>query len=185
MYRGAHSAPERNRNRNRKPFVLLISLVLLIALAAGGTFAYLKANTDPVTNQFTAGTGGTEIHEEKNGHKKTSVIIKNTGSAPSYLRVAVTVNRVKVDEDGISHVSPAPDVQVPFDGANWQLCGDGYYYYKGIAAENEEVQFLQQGGFEYEGLEVNIMAQGIQAAGGFMEQNWNRTYKPGIAEPWS
>ena len=33
---------------------LILSLCLIFALAAGGTLAYLKAHTPPVTNTFTA-----------------------------------------------------------------------------------------------------------------------------------
>ena len=173
MYKGSHSAPERGGKRNRKPFVLLISLVLLAALAVGGTFAYLKANTDPVTNSFTAGTGGIDIHEDKDGTEKKSVTIENTGNSPAYVRVAVTVNNV--DKEG--HITGSSE-RKPVTTNKWQEL-DGYYYYKGIVQPGADnaVRFLAEA-FDYTGLEVNIMAQGIQAAGGFEKEAWGHTFDP-------
>lgn len=52
---------------------LILSLCLIFALAVGTTFALLKANTDPVTNTFTAAKSGTDIVEKLDGSQKTSI----------------------------------------------------------------------------------------------------------------
>ena len=76
---------------------LILSLCLIFALAVGTTFALLKANTDPVTNTFTAAKSGTDIVEKLDGSQKTSIAVKNTGTAVSYVRVKLVMNWVSGD----------------------------------------------------------------------------------------
>lgn len=168
MYRGKHA--NAYKSCNRKPFVLLISLVLLAALAVGGTFAYLKANTDPVINTFTAGTGGVEIIEEKTETVKTSIKIKNTGNVPAYIRVAVVANHI--DADG--NVIGGNEIAIPAS-EKWQKLSDGFYYYKGIVAAGGQVEFLKSP-LDYTGKEIDVMAQTIQAAGGFVSEKWKHSF---------
>lgn len=49
---------------------LILSLCLIFALAVGTTFALLKANTDPVTNTFTAAKSNIKIDEDVTGGQK-------------------------------------------------------------------------------------------------------------------
>ena len=71
---------------------LILSLCLIFALAVGTTFALLKASTAPVTNTFTAAKSGTDIVEELDGNQKKSIVVKNTGTAVSYVRVKLVMN---------------------------------------------------------------------------------------------
>ena len=144
---------------------LILSLCLIFALAVGTTFALLKANTAPVENTFTAAKSGTDIVEELDGNQKKSIVVKNTGTAVSYVRVKLVMNWV--DENG--SVSATPVDITPSITDNWFL-KDGIYYYKmPVAAKGETTNLLKdpitQGtapaGYH---LEVTVLAESIQAA---------------------
>ena len=144
---------------------LILSLCLIFALAVGTTFALLKASTAPVENTFTAAKSGTDIVEELDGNQKKSIVVKNTGTAVSYVRVKLVMNWV--DENG--SVSATPVDITPSITDNWFL-KDGIYYYKmPVAADAVTTNLLQTPitqGTAPEGyhLEVTVLAESIQAA---------------------
>lgn len=144
---------------------LILSLCLIFALAVGTTFALLKANTDPVTNTFTAAKSDIKIDEDVTGGQKKSIAVKNTGTAVSYVRVKLVMNWV--DENG--NVSAEPVNITPSITDNWFL-KDGIYYYKmPVAANGETTNLLKDPitqGTAPEGyhLEVTVLAESIQAA---------------------
>lgn len=147
---------------------LILSLCLIFALAVGTTFALLKANTEPVTNTFTAAKSGTDIVEELDGSQKTSIIVKNTGTAVSYVRVKLVMNWVSGDGKTIS--GEPVNIDVTYDTTKW-FEQDGIYYYKMPVAANggETTNLLQTPitqGTAPEGyhLEVTVLAESIQAA---------------------
>lgn len=149
---------------------LILSLCLIFALAVGTTFALLKANTAPVTNTFTAAKSEIKIDEDVTGGQKKSIVVQNTGTAVSYVRVKLVMNWVD-DESG--NVSATPVNITPSITDNWFL-KDGIYYYKMPVAANDGVttNLLQEGspiteptnkpaGYH---LEVTVLAESIQAA---------------------
>lgn len=144
---------------------LILSLCLIFALAVGTTFALLKANTEPVTNTFTAAKSGTDIVEKLDGSQKTSIVVKNTGTAVSYVRVKLVMNWV--DDNG--NVSAEPVNITPSITDNWFEQGGIYYYKMPVAAKGETTNLLQTPitqGTAPEGyhLEVTVLAESIQAA---------------------
>lgn len=148
---------------------LILSLCLIFALAVGTTFALLKANTDPVTNTFTAAKSDIKIDEDVTGGQKKSIVVKNTGTAVSYVRVKLVMNWV--DENG--NVSAEPVNITPSITDNWFL-KDGIYYYKMPVAANggETTNLLKADSPITEPadkpagchLEVTVLAESIQAA---------------------
>lgn len=144
---------------------LILSLCLIFALAVGTTFALLKADTDPVTNTFTAAKSGTDIVEKLDGSQKKSIVVKNTGTAVSYVRVKLVMNWV--DDNG--NVSAEPVNITPSITDNWFEQGGIYYYKMPVAAEGETTNLLKTPitqGTAPEGyhLEVTVLAESIQAA---------------------
>ena len=154
---------------------LILSLCLIFALAVGTTFALLKANTEPVTNTFTAAKSGTHIDEELDGSQKTSIKVQNTGTAVSYVRVKLVMNWV--DENG--NVSAEPVNITPSITDNWFL-KDGIYYYKMPVAANDGVTtnllkdpITQDAAPAGCHLEVTVLAESIQAAPSkAVQQSW-------------
>lgn len=145
---------------------LILSLCLIFALAVGTTFALLKANTEPVTNTFTAAKSDIKIDEDVTGGQKKSIVVKNTGTAVSYVRVKLVMNWV--DESG--NVSAEPVNITPSITDNWFL-KDGIYYYKMPVAANDGVTtnllkdpITQGTAPEGYHLEVTVLAESIQAA---------------------
>ena len=144
---------------------LILSLCLIFALAVGTTFALLKANTAPVENTFTAAKSGTDIVEELDGNQKKSIVVKNTGTAVSYVRVKLVMNWV--DDNG--NVSAEPVNITPSITADWFEQGGIYYYKMPVAAKGETTNQLKTPitqGTAPEGyhLEVTVLAESIQAA---------------------
>lgn len=154
---------------------LILSLCLIFALAVGTTFALLKANTDPVTNTFTAAKSDIKIDEDVTGSQKKSIAVKNTGTAVSYVRVKLVMNWV--DESG--NVSAEPVNITPSITDNWFEQG-GIYYYKMPVAANDGVTtnllkdpITQGTAPEGYHLEVTVLAESIQAApSAAVQQSW-------------
>mgnify|MGYP001660975328 CR=1 FL=1 len=154
---------------------LILSLCLIFALAVGTTFALLKANTDPVENTFTAAKSGTDIVEKLDGSQKTSIAVKNTGTAVSYVRVKLVMNWV--DENGNVSAEPV-NIDVTYDTTKW-FEQDGIYYYKmPVAAKDFTTNLLktpitQDAAPEGYHLEVTVLAESIQAApSAAVQQSW-------------
>lgn len=160
---------------------LILSLCLIFALAVGTTFALLKANTEPVTNTFTAAKSGTDIVEELDGSQKTSIIVKNTGTAVSYVRVKLVMNWVSGDGKTIS--GEPVNIDVTYDTTKWFEQDGIYYYTKPVGPvdakpNNVTTNLLQTPitqGTAPEGyhLEVTVLAESIQAApSAAVQQSW-------------
>ena len=148
---------------------LILSLCLIFALAVGTTLAYLKANTSPVTNTFTAAKSDIKIDENVENGKKSSIQVVNTGTATSYVRVKLVMNWV--DESG-KVVSGGNLPEVALNESDWFVKGGIYYYTKPVAPEGKTTNLLQKDSSisepteKPEGchLEVTVLAESIQAA---------------------
>lgn len=157
---------------------LILSLCLIFALAVGTTFALLKANTEPVTNTFTAAKSDIKIDEDVTGGQKKSIIVQNTGTAVSYVRVKLVMNWVDDTTGNIVSGDNLPNVTLNSDNS-WFLGSDGIYYYKmPVAANGETTNLLKDPitqGTAPEGyhLEVTVLAESIQAAPSTaVQQSW-------------
>lgn len=147
---------------------LILSLCLIFALAVGTTLAYLKANTSPVENTFTAAKSDIKIDENVENGEKSSIQVENIGTATSYVRVKLVMNWV--DKSG-NVVSGGNLPEVALNESDWFL-QDGIYYYKMPVGPNMTTDNLLQEGKPItqpnapEGchLEVTVLAESIQAA---------------------
>ena len=117
--------PERKR-RGRMATVVL-SLVLLLALAVGGTVAWLNARMPKVTNTFTPAHVTCEVEEafDKTTGVKTDVNVKNTSDIDVYIRVKLVTYRTN---DAGQHIGGTAELPAFTLGENW-VEKDGYYYY--------------------------------------------------------
>lgn len=157
---------------------LILSLCLIFALAVGTTFALLQAKTEPVTNTFTAAKSDIKIDEDVTGGQKKSIIVQNTGTAVSYVRVKLVMNWVS--EDGKTISGEPVNIDVKYDMTKWFEQG-GIYYYKMPVAANDGVTtnlltdpITQQNAPEGYHLEVTVLAESIQAAPSkAVTESWN------------
>ena len=146
---------------------LILSLCLIFALAVGTTVALLVAHTNAVTNTFKVAESGTHIEEVTKDGVKSSIIVQNTGTATSYVRVKLVCNWVDKDKNVSATPAPAPVIT----NSDW-FVKDGIYYYKMPVALNDLTSNLLDGnpikqpedapdGYH---LEVTVLAESIQAA---------------------
>lgn len=155
---------------------LILSLCLIFALAVGTTVALLVAHTNAVTNTFTAAKSGTHIEEVTKDGVKSSIIVQNTGTATSYVRVKLVMNWVS--DDGKTISGEPVNIDVNYDKTSWFEQG-GIYYYKtpvapvGASPDNVTTNLLQAnspiteptvGKPDGYHLEVTVLAESIQAA---------------------
>lgn len=162
---------------------LILSLCLIFALAVGTTVALLVAHTNAVTNTFKAAESGTHIEEETENGEKSSIIVENTGTATSYVRVKLVMNWVSKDGKTIS--GEPVNIDVNYDMDNWFLKDGIYYYTKPVApasatsnnvTSNLLKDHITQPEDAPEGyhLEVTVLAESIQAAPDTaVQQSWD------------
>lgn len=154
---------------------LILSLCLIFALAVGTTVALLVAHTNAVTNTFKAAESGTHIEEETENGEKSSIIVENTGTATSYVRVKLVMNWVS-DADNATVSAVPVDITVKYDTTKWFEQGGIYYYMTPVgprgSGNDTTANLLQEGKTikQPEGapdgchLEVTVLAESIQAA---------------------
>ena len=120
-----------SRRRSHRPIALIVSLVLVMCLAIGGTVAYLVTKTDAVNNTFTPTDVSCEVVKNADG----SVQVQNTGSINAYIRVYVTANYVKSN----GHICAAHTASATapiLNGTGWSKGEDGLYYYSAQVPSN-------------------------------------------------
>lgn len=131
-----------------------------------GSNTFLEDTTIKLTNKFEPGVVTATIDEKFENNKKDYIKIQNSGNVPAFLRAKLVVNWV--DENGYILANPT-NVTDPtaglIDTANWQLCSDGYYYYKGYVEAGGSRDLTTGVVTLTEGCQVEIIAEAIQATG--------------------
>lgn len=122
------------RNTNKSGFrwkrsgILLAAVIVLLAGAVGGTWAFLVAQSEPVQNNFTYAHVRCTIDEKFDGTTKSDVQIQNTGDIPAYIRARIVVTW----KDASGNVSAVPVKNTDYTmemGKDWTEGKDGYWYY--------------------------------------------------------
>lgn len=145
MYRGKYEGKHRKVNaasghekapRNSRLITMLIATALLLALAIGGTVAWLSTNDGSITNTFTPSRVSCEVTEnfDKDTGVKTDVNVTNTGDISAYIRVKLVTYRT--NEAG-QHIGGTATIPTFTPGEGWVQYG-GYYYYTKPVASNEQ-----------------------------------------------
>lgn len=161
--KAAHSGAKRS-------LVLVVSVLVLLLAVAGGTLAWLTAQTDGVVNTFTPAQVSCEVTEDFNGTIKSNVNVTNTSDIYAYIRVKLVTYRV--NEDG-QHIGGTAEITDDLTlGTNWVKNGDYYYYTKPVAPESSPEKPLigtpgitlksytdVDGGYQA----IDVMAEAIQS----------------------
>lgn len=116
----------------KRSLVLVVSVLALVLAVAGGTLAWLVANSGPVTNTFTPAQVSCEVKENFDGTYKKKVNVKNTSDIDAYLRVKLVTYRVN---DAGQHIGGTAEIPTFTLGENWVKHGDFYYYTLPVAPE--------------------------------------------------
>lgn len=121
------------RNTNKSGFrwkrsgILLAAVIVLLAGAVGGTWAFLVAQSEPVQNNFTYAQVSCTINEKFENGVKSDVKIQNTGDIPAYIRARIVVTW----KDASGNVSAVPVKDSDYTmtmGTGWTKGTDGYWY---------------------------------------------------------
>ena len=138
MYQGRfeNATPKRRPRRGTKRLsTLLLSVILMVTIAVGGTVAYLVTQDEPITNTFTPSHVTCKVDENFDGKTKTNVNVTNTGDTEAYIRVKLVTYRVNEANQHIGGTATIP----AFDpGTHWVKHNDGYYYYTLPVKPNEQ-----------------------------------------------
>lgn len=106
---------------------LLMGLLILCLGAIGGTAAFLTAKTDSIVNRFHTAHVSCQVEEDFDGQVKRDIAVRNTGTAPVYVRVKLVSYRVNEKGEIIGGQALVPEFQL---GEGWRDGGDDIYYYQ-------------------------------------------------------
>lgn len=129
-YQGRHEAKaascgQKRIHLNGRLTAMVIATVMLLALAIGGTVAWLTDTSPAVVNTFTPSQVKCEVTENFDGTVKSNVNVKNTSDIPAFIRVKLVTYRVNEAGDHIGGTATIP----PFTLGDGWVERDGYYYY--------------------------------------------------------
>lgn len=140
MYKGKYedkhreeaAAPANEKTlRTGRVTAIVMATVLLLALAIGGTVAWLSTQDTPITNTFTPSKVACEVQEEFNSTTgvKSNVNVRNTGDTQAFIRVKLVTYRTNNEGKHIGGTAEIPNFN---PGAGWVKHGDYYYYTKPV-----------------------------------------------------
>lgn len=195
QYDGKYLQSEHKQLRRPKRLAtLLVSLLLVLGVAVGGTVAFLSTRTDSKVNTFTPSEVTCAVTETFENNVKSQVAVKNTGDTTAFIRAAINVtwmsNKDAADQT-VSAKVPVKDKDYSITFAkntNWIKGADGYYYYqlpvdpKGSTGVLIEECKLQENASVPDGyhLSVEIVASAIQSAPDSVVQSmWHVTVEDG------
>ena len=156
----------------KRSIVLVVSVLVLLLAVAGGTLAWLTANTGPVVNTFTPAHVTCQVDETFDGTTKSDVKVKNAGDIPAYIRayIVVTWKDAAGNVYGQKPVANADYTMEMAQNTGWVTGSDGYYYYTDAVDSKGKTGVLIKSCPEITGkapvgcnLSVEIMAEAIQS----------------------
>ena len=196
QYDGKYLQSEHKQLRRPKRLAtLLVSLVLVLGVAVGGTVAFLSTRTDSKENTFTPSKVTCEVTETFNKNVKSNVAVRNTGDTTAFIRAAINVTWMSNQDAANQTVSakvPVKDTDYSIklaDNTNWIQGADGYYYYQLPVKPQDSTKMLieecklQNNASVPDGyhLSVEIVASAIQSAPDSVVQSmWHVTVENGI-----
>lgn len=138
MYQGKYEGKYRKTNVRRsrrrayrgRMTAMALATVLLLALAIGGTVAWLTAGDTPITNTFNPSKVTCEVTENFDGTTKTNVNVTNTGDIHAYIRVKLVTYRTNAQGQHIGGTAALPQFTL---GEGWVQYNGYYYYTKPVA----------------------------------------------------
>lgn len=191
MYRKKHLAASENRPLPKKKVsLLLVSLVLIAAIAVGSTVAFIATSTEPITNIFNPANVTIDIDEKFENGVKTDVQVKNTGNTDAFIRAKIVVTWKDADGN-VSATKPVEgtDYTMTLNETGWFRGSDGFYYCKTSVAPDAPnnltpvlIEKCEKTGTPPDGydLSVEIIASGIQSTpASAVKEAWGMTVANG------
>lgn len=194
MYYGRHSKKpaRRSRGAGKRAGALLTAVMLIAALAVGGTVAWIATRTNSVRNTFSpshVSCAVTEKFDEKTGVKE-KVNVTNTGDTDVYIRVKLVTYRT--NEQG-QHIGGTAGIPGFTPGEGWVKFDDYYYYTQPVAPGGKPAADLissitlasytdADGGRQA----IDVMAEAIQSSpASAVQEAWGVTIADGSVTAYS
>ncbi len=181
----------------RKQILVLLAGVLLLAGVAG-TFAWLSV-TGVLVNEFGFGSVTPSVDETLDNNVKSDVAVKNSGSAPAYLRVAVDIYWQDKDGarlwnepvEGTDYAIVWGDVSnasTTSSASSWVRSADGFYYWTSPVAPLGKtgvlIKSVSEKKTDGKNLVVDISTQAIQSTpDDAVKEAWGCTVEDGVLVP--
>ena len=193
-HRKAKAQPVRRKTYHKgRLTAMVIATAVLLALAIGGTVAWLSTKDAPITNTFNPSKVACEVTEKFDGSTgvKSNVNVKNTGTINAFIRVKLVTYRTN---DRGQHIGGTAELPSFTPGENW-VEHDGYYYYTlPVAADGTPATNLADsmtltntyedadGGHQ----SIDVMAEAIQSEPArAVGQAWGVSISPGSVTAYS
>ena len=177
MYRGRYEGKHRKAAapahgkalRTGRLTAMVIATVLLLALAIGGTLAWLSIKDAPIQNKFLPTKVACKVTEKFDGSTgvKSNVNVKNTGTINAFIRVKLVTYRTNDQGQHIGGTASLPNFTL---GKGWVKYGDYYYYTLPVAPkEKPEADLISSITLEsYTDVDgghqaIDVMAEAIQS----------------------
>lgn len=169
MREGRHEKTAvKNSGKGKKSVAVITAVSLLLALAVGGTVAYIAAKSALIKNQFQPAQVSCEVLVNGN-----QISVKNTSDVSAYIRAAIVVNWM--DSAGnVYGIAPVEntDYVLTINTAGWKE-SDGFYYWTDPVPADTDITTALVENIEVSGtapsseyqLSVEVVAEAIQAEG--------------------
>lgn len=134
-HRKAKAQPVRRKTYHKgRLTAMVIATAVLLALAIGGTVAWLSTKDAPIQNKFLPTKVTCEVTEVFDGSTgvKSNVNVKNTGTINAFIRVKLVTYRTNDQGQHIGGTASLPNFTL---GEGWVKYGDYYYYTLPVAAD--------------------------------------------------
>ena len=139
-HRKAKAQPVRRKTYHKgRLTAMVIATAVLLALAIGGTVAWLSTKDAPITNTFKPSHVSCSVTEEFDGKIKSNVNVTNTSDIDAYIRVKLVTYRVNELNQHIGGTATIPTFE---PGAGWVKSGDYYYYTLPVAANRTTANLI-------------------------------------------
>ena len=173
-YQGRHEAKaascgQKRIHLNGRLTAMVIATVMLLALAIGGTVAWLTDTSPAVVNTFTPSQVRCEVVEDFNDQTgvKSKVQVKNISDIPAFIRVKLVTYRTNGKGQ---HIGGTAELPVFNPGSGWVAYNGYYYYTQPVQPQNftgiliDEIQ-LQDPYMDADGgrQAIDVMAEAIQS----------------------
>lgn len=173
-YQGRHEAKaascgQKRIHLNGRLTAMVIATVMLLALAIGGTVAWLTDKSPAIVNTFTPSKVSCEVEEDFNARDgiKSNVKVKNTSDIPAFIRVKLVTYRTNGKGQHIGGTAELPSFT---PGSGWVEHNGYYYYTQPVQPQNftgiliDEIQ-LKDPYMDADGgrQAIDVMAEAIQS----------------------
>lgn len=173
-YQGRHEAKaascgQKKIHLNGRLTAMVIATVMLLALAIGGTVAWLTDTSPAVVNTFTPSRVSCKVEEtfDNKAGVKSNVKVQNTSDIPAFIRVKLVTYRTNGKGE---HIGGTADLPSFTPGEGWQEHNGYYYYTQPVQPQNftgiliDEIQLQDPYTDADRGRQaIDVMAEAIQS----------------------